>query len=295
MGKIDLIKLKRTPLFRKIAMGSWKNAKDPSVYGIAEIDMLPAMEALEKYQEKHLVKITPTHLVGRAITYCLQKRPEINGLIRGSRIYLRKEVDLFFQVSIPGKGHDKSKNANLAGTVVRKSEEKNLGAIAKELTDSAGRMKKGNYGELKSSMRVFKYLPWWMVGIGLNISSWLIYGLNINLSFLGLPRDPFGSIMITNIGGLGVEVGLVPLVPYSRVPILISVGRMTKKPWVIDDKVVVRPIMSIGVTFDHRFIDGIHVAQMAEDFKYCFANPEKILFNDDFDMKSARTDYSQLP
>jgi pyruvate dehydrogenase E2 component (dihydrolipoamide acetyltransferase) len=291
MGRINLFKVKKAPLIRKMAMGTWKTAKDPSVYGFAEIDMLNAMNALDDYNKKHGVKVTPTHLVGRAITYCMQKRPEVNGLIRGSRIYLRKEVDLFFQVSIPGKGHDKRKGADLSGTVVKKAETKTLAEIAKELTGQADKMKHGDYGDLKKSMNIFKLLPWWFTGIFLDFISWLNYGLNLNLSWLGVPKDPFGSVMITNVGGLGVEVAWAPLVPYSRVPVLLTVGSIRKKPWVVDDKVEIRPIMAIGVTFDHRFVDGIHVAQMAEDFKYCFAHPEKILLNDDFDMEGVRTDY----
>jgi len=291
MGKIDLIKVKKAPLFRKMAMGTWKNANNPSVYGFSEIDMLPAMEAIEKYSTKHGVKITPTHLVGRAMTYCLQKRPEVNGLIRGSRIYLRKEVSLFYQVNIPGKGHDKKKGANLSGTVVKKAENKTLAEIAKELTGQADKIKHGDYGELKSSMAIFKLMPWWLMRPTIDFISWLNYGLNLNLSWLGVPKDPFGSVMITNVGGLGVEVALAPLVPYSRVPVIITIGSLRKRPWVVDDKVVVRPILALGVTFDHRFVDGIHVSQMAEDFKYCFAHPEKILFNDEFDLKAVRTDF----
>jgi pyruvate/2-oxoglutarate dehydrogenase complex dihydrolipoamide acyltransferase (E2) component len=37
----------------------------------------------------------------------------------------------------------------------------------------------------------------------------------------------------------------------------------------------VRPILPIGVTFDHRLIDGVHAAQMSAEFKKCFAEPAK--------------------
>jgi len=291
MGRINLFKVEKVPLIRKMAMGTWKNAKDPSVYGFSEIDMQKALEATTAYEKIHGVKITPTHLVARAMTYCLQKRPEINGLIRGSRIYLRKEVNLFFQVNIPGKGPDKKKGADLSGTVVKSAETKTLAQISRELCGQADKMKRGDYGELKSSMNFFKHMPWWLMGISMDFITWLNYDLNLNLTWLGVPKDPFGSVMITNVGGLGVEVAWAPLVPYSRVPIIITIGSLRKRPWVVDDKVEVRPIISLGVTFDHRFVDGIHVSQMVEDFKYCFAHPEKILFNDDIDLKALRTDY----
>lgn len=39
MGKVDLELLDDVSPFRKVAMGTWRTAKDPSVYGIMEVDM----------------------------------------------------------------------------------------------------------------------------------------------------------------------------------------------------------------------------------------------------------------
>ncbi len=96
---------------------------------------------------------------------------------------------------------------------------------------------------------------------------------NFNLGFLGLPRDPFGSVMISNVGGMGINVAWAPLVPYSRVPLLMTLGAITDKAVVENGEVKVRPILPIGVMFDHRLIDGVHAAQMSAEFKKCFAEP----------------------
>jgi pyruvate/2-oxoglutarate dehydrogenase complex dihydrolipoamide acyltransferase (E2) component len=290
MGRIKFKKLRHGPIFRKIAMGSWKNAKDPSVYAFVDLDMKKTLDILPDYSSQHGVKITPSHLVGRALTYCMQRRPEINGMIRFCRIYLRTEVDLFFQVNIPGK-EDKTKGANLSGTVVRSAQKLNLADISKKLSKQANQMKEGDMGDLKTSFSVFKIIPWFLMGLVLDFTSFLIYGLNLDLSFLGFPKDPFGSIMITNTGGLGIEKVLAPLIPYSRVPILITVGALTDRAVVVDKKVEVRPCITLGVTFDHRLMDGIHAAKMAQDLKFCFENPSEILFNDSLDLSTHRKDY----
>ena len=44
-----------------------------------------------------------------------------------------------------------------------------------------------------------------------------------------------------------------------------------------DGQIVVRPIMAIGVTFDHRLVDGVHAAHMHREFKKYFADPETYL------------------
>ncbi|MCB0366417.1 MAG: 2-oxo acid dehydrogenase subunit E2 [Bdellovibrionaceae bacterium] len=263
--------------FRKVAMGTWRTAKDPSVYGLLEVDMTKALSFMRQYSEKHSIKITPAHLVGKAAAYCIGRRPEINAMIRGSRIYLRDNVNLFFQVNIPGSGNDKAKKANLAGCTIPHAEDLPLREIALQLQEKADKVRKGQDREMASNMGLIAKLPWWMVKYYLDLGSWLIYGLNLNLGWLGLPRDPFGSVMITNVGSMGIDKAWAPLCPYTRVPILVTVGSIQERPWVVSGKVEVRPIMPLGVTFDHRLIDGVHASRMAVDMKHCFDNPEELL------------------
>lgn len=280
MGVVKLKKVTDVSPFRKVAMGTWKTAKDPSVYGYMEIDMSKVEEFLPEYCKKHDVKITPAHLVGRALAFCMKRRPEINAMIRGSRIYLRENVSLFYQVNIPGEGEDKIKKATLSGAVIHEAENLTTSQIAKTLREKASNIRAGKDAEMKKNMDVFKILPWWFVRYYLDIASWLMYGLNLNLKFLGIPSDPFGSAMITNIGSLGIDVAWAPLCPYTRVPLLLTIGATTDKPVAVNGQVEVRPILPIAVTFDHRLIDGVHAANMAKDFKMCFGEPEKYLLND---------------
>ncbi len=94
---------------------------------------------------------------------------------------------------------------------------------------------------------------------------------------MGAPRDPFGSAMITNVGSLGLETAFAPLVPYSRVPLLISMGAVAEKPIVENCKVIAASLVRLCVTFDHRMIDGIHAAKMYKSLEAIFKNPEKEL------------------
>src|SRR5690606_23156814 len=94
--------------------------------------------------------------------------------------------------------------------------------------------------------------------------SFLTHDLNIDMSWAGVPRDPFGSIMITNIGSLGLDQAYVPLVPYSGVPILIALGAVTEQPVAENGEVVVGRMMNICATFDHRFIDGVHASVLSK-------------------------------
>jgi pyruvate dehydrogenase E2 component (dihydrolipoamide acetyltransferase) len=271
---MQLTKSKGGSLFRKIAMGSWWTAGDPSVYGIVEIDMAPALEWMQNKEQQSGVRLSISHLMGKAMAILLQERPEINGIIKRRRIYLRKHVDLFFQVNVPGKGADAISKATLSGVTVRKAETLTTLEIAQVLNDKALSLKTTGEGELSKSVKQVTWVPWWAMKFVLNFFSSLNYDFNFPMQLLGLTKDPFGSVMITNIGALGGELALAPLVPYTRVPILIAMGEIQPRPWVVDQEVVVRPVMKVGVTFDHRFMDGTHAAAMSRKLKECFQNPE---------------------
>lgn len=256
-------------------MGSWQTVGDPSVYGLLEIDVGPALEYLNSLQKKTDIKVTLSHLVGKAAAIVLKERPEINGLIRFSRIYQRKHVDLFYQVNVAADPNDPVGKATLTGATVRKAETLSVLEIAKDLNQKSQGLKRGEAGELTKSINTMAWIPWQLIRTVLNFTSWLNFDLRLNLTWAGMPRDPFGSIMITNVGGMGVETAWAPLVPYTKVPLLLTIGKVTDRAWVVNGEVKVRPIVRIGITFDHRFMDGVHAAEMKKTFQRCFAEPEK--------------------
>jgi len=63
-----------------------------------------------------------------------------------------------------------------------------------------------------------------------------------------------GTFTITNFGSFGSLFG-TPVINQPQVGIL-GVGTVEKTPVVIDDMIAIRSICHIGVTFDHRLIDG---------------------------------------
>jgi 2-oxoisovalerate dehydrogenase E2 component (dihydrolipoyl transacylase) len=63
-----------------------------------------------------------------------------------------------------------------------------------------------------------------------------------------------GTITVTNVGVFGVDGG-TPIITPGQAAIL-AMGRIMHKPWVVDDSIVIRPIMQLTFSFDHRIIDG---------------------------------------
>ncbi len=237
--------------------------------------MTKALTFLKEKEAHSGYKISISHLVGKAAAIAMQERPEINGLIRFNRIYLRKHVDIFYQINVPGSENDPVGKANLTGAVVHHAENLSVAQIAEALHRKASSIKKGEDSELSKSVDSLKWVPWCFIRTILNISSFINYDLGISLKWAGMPRDAFGSIMITNIGSMGGDTAWAPLVPYTKVPLLLTIGQIKQRPWVTESgQIEARPVARIGVTFDHRFMDGSHAAALGKTFERCFAEPE---------------------
>ena len=54
---------------------------------------------------------------------------------------------------------------------------------------------------------------------------------------------------------------------------ILAVGAIIDKPWVVDGQIVVRPIMNVGLTYDHRTIDGAAAGQFMQTLKMFIENP----------------------
>lgn len=257
--------------WRKIAIGTWRNIGDPSVYGMLDIDARPAQEYLESLRAQTGKRITLTHFVGKAVGIALGRHPEINCLLRWGRLYPRRKVDIFFQVATDSSGDD------LGGTVIRDANHKSLPEISDEMEARIERLRVHKNDEYGGGKQTARALPGMLSGWILEGLGFLLYTLNIWTPLVGAPRDPFGSAMVTNIGPLGIDTAFGPLVPYSRVPLLLAVGAVHDAPWVRDGKLEVAPVIRICVTFDHRFIDGVHASKMSKTLKAIFADPKKEL------------------
>jgi pyruvate/2-oxoglutarate dehydrogenase complex dihydrolipoamide acyltransferase (E2) component len=64
-----------------------------------------------------------------------------------------------------------------------------------------------------------------------------------------------GTFTLTNPGVFGGITG-TPILNQPQVGIL-SLGAVRKQPVVVDDDIVVRPVMALSLTFDHRATDGM--------------------------------------
>ena len=270
MGNLELEKKKDLSPFRKIAIGTWQTAYDPSVYGTLTLRREEAERYVEAFRDATGKRLTLSHMMGKAAAALMVKMPDANAILRFNRIYLRKRIGVFFQVVMedPETGE-----IDLSGMTVYDPETKTLEQIVDEFEQKVGRVRDGSERKFQKSRSTFKSVPYFLLNRLLKIISFLSYTLNLDLRWAGIPRDPFGSIMITNIGSIGLQQAFVPLVPYSRVPILVAMGAVEDAPVVDNGELAVGKIMQVCATFDHRVLDGAHAAFMARTLREWMEHP----------------------
>jgi pyruvate dehydrogenase E2 component (dihydrolipoamide acetyltransferase) len=85
-----------------------------------------------------------------------------------------------------------------------------------------------------------------------------------------------GTLTVTNLGSYGIENFSAIINPPQA--IIISVGAIVKKPWVnAKDEIVVAQRMSIGLSADHRVVDGAVGAQFLAELRQLIENPASLL------------------
>jgi pyruvate dehydrogenase E2 component (dihydrolipoamide acetyltransferase) len=87
------------------------------------------------------------------------------------------------------------------------------------------------------------------------------------------------TFTITNVGGIG-GVFATPIINYPEVAIL-GVHKITKRPIVKDNQVVVRDMTYLSLSFDHRVLDGAMAAEFMNVIKQYLEDPKLLVLETD--------------
>jgi len=87
------------------------------------------------------------------------------------------------------------------------------------------------------------------------------------------------TFTVTNVGGIG-GVFATPIINYPEVAIL-GVHKITKRPVVRDNQIVIRDMTYLSVSFDHRALDGAMTAEFMNVVKQYLEDPKLLLLERD--------------
>jgi len=252
--------------WRKVASTIYKKPTDSKIFGIVELDVTE----LEKYvakKRKEGIKTTITYLVtliiGRAIR---QEVPALNTYVKRGKILQREHVDATVSVLLPG--------GQMGSVKVENADQLTTDEISEKIGKNIANSRKGDENETMQSKSLLAKLPWPFRNWLFKIYQTITIHWGISVPGIGLDSNSFGSFMVSNIGTVGLDTGFASLLPSSNISFVYVLGTINKKPVVVNDEIVIRRVMLMASTLDHRVVDGSHGGSLFRFIKQVAKNPE---------------------
>jgi len=253
--------------WRKMATALYAPPNEGKIYGIIDADVTAAWDFITRERAKGH-RITITHIVtaalGRTIGW---HAPETNVYVHRGKLKRRKDVIVTVAVNM-------SSGSEMSMIKVREAHKKTVFEVGEFIKERAASVRAGNENKTSKNKYMLGRIPWPFRRAVFNFMKWCFTTLGVELKFLGLTVEAFGSVTLSNIGSHGLNIGLGALFPASRLPAVLIMGREEEKPVVRDGEIVIRKILPIAGTFDHRVVDGYHGGVMAHHLRRYLENPE---------------------
>jgi len=240
---------------------------DSRVYGTLDIDVTEAKRFLDRKREEG-VKLTMVHLttavLSRAIAFDV---PEMNCFIRRGAVVGREHLDVMLPVQVGG-------DTGVSAAVIRDAHARKVSDIADKIRKKAARSRDGDETKAVKNKYMLNRVPWPLRRPVFRFLKWITVDMGVEIKALGLSAHSFGSFIISDIGSFGLNTGMTSLMPAAKVPCVIVLGKIEDKTVVKNGEIVIRTILPLTGTFDHRIVDGMQIGKLARGIKRNFRKPE---------------------
>ena len=103
------------------------------------------------------------------------------------------------------------------------------------------------------------------------------YGRKARNGKLALDDLQGGTFTLSN-GGVYGSLMSTPILNMPQSGIL-GMHKIQERPMVVNGEVVVRPMMYLALSYDHRIVDGKEAVTFLVRVKECLENPERMLLD----------------
>jgi pyruvate dehydrogenase E2 component (dihydrolipoamide acetyltransferase) len=230
---------------------------DSRVYGTLDIDVTNAKRFLEKKRAQGM-KITMTHLATAVLARAVIRRGAVVG---------RERLDVMVPVSVGG-------DSGVTAAIIRDAHARSVSSIAEEIRDKASSGRSGVETKAAQNKYLLNRIPWPFRRPVFRFLKWITVDMGIEIKALGLSAHSFGSFVVSDIGSFGLNTGMTALMPAAKVPAVVVLGKVEEKPVVRNGEIVIRTVLPLTGTFDHRIVDGMQIGKLARGIKRNFRKPE---------------------
>jgi len=224
-----------------------------SVHAPIEVDVTDAKKKIREIFKKTGLKLSFTGWICKCVAQTLCEHKDLNAYRHGrNKIVVFDDVDIGMPIEKIVNGE-----ARPLGYVLRKANEKSISEITKEMRDVQKQEVDESMSVLGSDLTRFERLA---------LKSPMLFKklFLIMLRSNGLiKKKHVGTVGVTAIGMKGKFMGgAIPMGATTN--LLIVVGAISKKPGVVDDKIVIREFLHMTISADHDIVDGGPLARFLE-------------------------------
>lgn len=218
------------------------------ITALIEIDVAKSSEKI-KNQRAENKTISFTGWLIKVISITIKDFEQAAGYLQGKRsVLIFSDINVSIVV-------EKELNGQKVPIplLIEKANERTIESITKQINDAKNQILTDNDIVLdKTSSRLelfYYYLP----------------GFIRRYFWRNLIKHPqfafrkMGNVAVTSIGMIGSANGW--FIPISIHPICFGIGRIAKKPLVVNDKIEIREVLNMTVLMDHDVIDGAQMAR----------------------------------
>lgn len=251
---------------RKLMIASFGAPDSGMILGTLTLDMSKTQKYIEDKRAATDSHLTITHIVLRAIGMALAESPSVNGHLVFGNYYPAKTVDVSCLIAVNG-GKD------LGVCHLSEVDKMSFKDVCGKLRGDATKVRGGEDQGQKDRNKMLNILPTYIVRPITNLVGWLGGACGLRIPAFGVEPYMFGACMVTSVGMMGLDMAFAPITPYAQTPMLLTIGAIQDKVVVVDNEIVIRPMLTITTTIDHRYVDGSQAARMASMMKKLVEDP----------------------
>ena len=245
----------------------YPNRCDNEAYMKVSVDITKTEDYIKKHNEEHPDnRIAIFDIIIAAMLKTLRLRPQMNRFIANQTMYQRNCITAAFTVK---KEFRDDGDETLARIVAEDTD--NLESISFKVREQIAKCKVED-DESTDAMNFIKRLPAKHV-IGavaryLDRHGWMPKSV--------IATDPYQcSVVLTNLGSLGMDIGYHHLMNWGTNSIFVIVGTKKYKPFYDKDgNVIMKRVIDLAVTLDERISDGFYYGRSLRLVQKLIENPE---------------------
>lgn len=223
-------------------------------------------------EAKTALGIDVTHCLVAATATALARNPKMNRFVVGRRLYQRQRVEITF--SMKRKALDKEAKLSVVKIEVRPGD--TIRDLARRIDERIGVERSGRRTAADREYDLFNLFGRPILAGAAAALRWLD-AHNLLPAFFIDGDGLYSSMVIANLGSLGMGPGYHHLYEWGTCPLFLMVGRLEDAPAAVDGQVVVRPTLHLRWSFDERIDDGLTARDGIRDAQRILEDPFNLL------------------